>query len=75
MSKNNLISDSSWWVKRTNLKNKPSMSFKTVEIIDHLMKTEEIPLGIAIERLIYEDGLTRKILEDLKNDYPDIEEE
>lgn len=75
MSKNNLIGDSSWWAKRTNLKNKPSMSFKTVEIITHLMEIEEIPLGIAIEKLIYEDGLTRKILEDLKKDYPDIEEE
>lgn len=73
MSKNNLI-ERSFWEGRTNLRNKPSISYKTIEIIDHLMQTEEIPLGIAIERLIYEDGLTRRILENLKKDYPDIEE-
>ena len=74
MSINNLIGKN-WWSKRDNLKNKPSLSHRTLEIINHIMTEEEIALGIAIEKLMTNPNLYRETLDKLKCDYPDIEEE
>ena len=74
MAVNHLI-DKNWWKKRDNLKNKPSLSYKTLEVINQVMKDEEIALGIAIEKLMTVPNLYKETIEKLKSDYPDIEEE
>lgn len=74
MGKNHLTSKS-FWDARTNLNNKPSLSFRTIEVIEHLMSEDELALGIAIEKLMTTPGLYKETLEKLKSDYPDIEEE
>lgn len=44
--KNNLIvKEKNFWDGRVNLKNKPSLSRRTVEVIFYLMEREELPLG------------------------------
>ena len=75
MAKNHLIASKSFWDGRTNLNNKPSLSYRTIEVIQHLMNEDEIALGIAIEKLMTNPNLYRETLEKLKCDYPDIEEE
>ena len=75
MAKNHLIASKSFWDGRTNLNNKPSLSYKTLEVINQVMKDEEIALGIAIEKLMTTPNLYKETLEKLKSDYPDIEEE
>ena len=74
MARNHLI-NKSFWYARTNLNNKPSLSFRTIEVIQYLMNDEEIALGIAIEKLMTTPNLYKETLEKLKSDYPDIEEE
>lgn len=74
MAVNHLI-DKNWWKKRDNLKNKPSLSYKTLEVINQVMKDEEIALGIAIEKLMTVPNLYKETIEKLKGDYPDIEDE
>ncbi|OCL85730.1 hypothetical protein AAX26_01797 [Aliarcobacter thereius] len=74
MAVNHLI-DKNWWKKRDNLKNKPSLSYKTLEVISQVMKDEEIALGTAIEKLMTTPNLYKETIEKLKSDYPDIEEE
>lgn len=74
MAVNHLI-DKNWWKKRDNLKNKPSLSYKTLEVINQVMKDEEIALGIAIEKLMTTPNLYKDTIEKLKSDYPDIEDE
>lgn len=73
MARNHLI-NKSFWDARTNL-NKPSLSFRTIEVIQYLMKEDEIALGIAIEKLMTTPNLYKETIEKLKSDYPDIEEE
>lgn len=73
MARNDLISKN-WWSKRDNLKNKPSLSHRTLEVISQIMNEEEVALGIAIEKLMTTPGLYKETLEKLKGDYPDIEE-
>ena len=51
------------------------MSYKTLEVINQVMKDEEIALGTAIEKLMTTQNLYKETLEKLKRDYPDIEEE
>ncbi|MGJ0341644.1 hypothetical protein NG769_04205 [Aliarcobacter cryaerophilus] len=74
MARNHLI-NKSFWDARTNLNNKPSLSFRTIEVIQHLMNEEEIALGIAIEKLMTTSNLYKDTIEKLKSDYPDIEDE
>ncbi len=71
MAKKYLIASKSFWDGRTNLNNKPSLSFRTIEVIQHLMNEDEI----AIEKLMINPNLYRETLDKLKCDYPDIEEE
>lgn len=74
MAANDLIGKN-WWDKRENLKNKPSLSLRTLEVISEIMNKDEVALGIAIEKLMKTPGLYRETLEKLKGDYPDIQEE
>ncbi len=74
MAKNHLI-NKSFWDARTNLNNKPSLSFRTIEVIQYLMKEDEMALGIAIEKLMTVPNLYKETIEKLKSDYPDIEDE
>lgn len=60
MSKKPNISKS-FWDGRTNLNNKPSLSYRTIEVIQHLMNEEEIALGIAIEKLMINPSLYREM--------------
>lgn len=74
MAVNHLI-NKKWWDKRDNLKNKPSLSYRTLEVINQIMLDEEIALGTAIEKLMTTPNLYKETLDKLKSDYPDIEEE
>ncbi|RXK03796.1 MULTISPECIES: hypothetical protein [Arcobacteraceae] len=74
MSKDQIIGNKSFWDSRINLKNKPSLSHRTIEVIDHIMVEEELPLGLALEKLMKTPNLYENIIEKLKNDYPDIKE-
>ncbi len=74
MSVNHLV-NKNWWNKRDNLKNKPSLSYRTLEVINQIMVDEEIALGTAIEKLMTTPNLYKETLDKLKSDYPDIEEE
>jgi hypothetical protein len=74
MSKNHIIGNKSFWDSRINIKNKPSLSHRTIEVINYLMEKEEIALGLAIEKLMSTPNLYNKTIEKLKEDYPDIEE-
>ncbi|MDS1315803.1 hypothetical protein [Aliarcobacter butzleri] len=74
MAVNHLV-NKNWWNKRDNLKNKPSLSYRTLEVINQIMSDEEIALGTAIEKLMTTPNLYKETLEKLKSDYPDIEEE
>ena len=74
MSKKPLVSRS-FWDGRTNLNNKPSLSYRTIEVIQHLMDEDEVALGIAIEKLMTTPNLYKETLDKLKCDYPDIEED
>lgn len=73
MAVNHLI-NKNWWDKRDNLKNKPSLSYRTLEVINFVMIEEEIALGIAIEKLMTTPNLYKETLEKLKSDYPDIKD-
>ncbi|NQY22824.1 MAG: hypothetical protein HRT41_02240 [Campylobacteraceae bacterium] len=73
MSVNNLInSKKSFWDKRENLKNKPSLSHRSLEVISFLMERDSVALGIAIERVMSTDGLYDEILDELSEDFDDI---
>ena len=73
MSANDLIlQKKSFWDKRENLKNKPSLSHRSLEVIPFLMERDSIALGIAIERVMSTDGLYDEILEKLSEDFDDI---
>lgn len=69
------ISKTSFWDKRDNLTNKPSLSLRTIEVIQYIMIEEEIALGLALEKLMSTPNLYKETIEKLKSDYPDIEEE
>lgn len=73
MAINHLVGNN-WFDGRENLKNKPSLSRRTLHVVDHLMVEEELPLGIALEKLMKTPNLYENIIEKLKDDYPDIEE-
>lgn len=66
------INKSSFWDKRDNLINKPSLSLRTIEVVQYIMTEEEIALGLALEKLMTTPNLYEDVIEKLKNDYPDI---
>jgi len=66
------ITKKSYWDKRENLTNKPSLSFRTIEVIQHVMQKEEVALGVAIEMLITEKELYEEVLIELNDIYIDI---
>jgi len=67
------LTSKSFWDKRDNLTNKPSLSYRSIEVVQFIMKRDEIALGVAIEKLFTTAGLFDEVLEELKEDYPDIE--
>ncbi|MGB7402689.1 MAG: hypothetical protein WA916_08910 [Arcobacter sp.] len=74
MSKNEIIGKKSFWDSRINLKNKPSLSHRTIEVIDYIMEEEGLPLGTTLEKLMTSSNLYAEVIEKLKDDYPDIED-
>lgn len=62
----------SFWDRRENIKNKPSVELRTSRVIEKIMDDYEIPMGVAIEKLMREDGLYAETIEKLSNFYPDI---
>lgn len=62
----------SFWNRRENIKNKPSVELRTSRVIDKVMEDFEIPMGVAIEKLMKQDGLYAEIIEKLSKLYPDI---
>lgn len=74
MSVNHLITKN-WWDKRENLKNKPSLSHRTLEVVSFVMDEDEIALGTAIEKLMTTPNLYKETISKLKCDYPDIDGE
>lgn len=66
------ITKTSYWDKRENLTNKPSLSFRTIEVIQHVMHKDEVALGVALEKLMKTEGLYAEILVELGSNYPDI---
>lgn len=66
------IDTNNFWDSRDNLKSKPSVSLRTGKVIEYLMKCDDISIGVAIEKLMCEDGLYERIIEELKSDYRDI---
>lgn len=66
------IHKTSYWDKRDNLTNKPSLSYRTIEVVQHVMAKNEVALGVALEMLMKEDGLYEKILSELSDVYGDI---
>lgn len=61
-----------FWDKRDNLVNKPSLSYRSIEVIQHMMENENLNLGLAIEKLITSSPHYSKILNELSEDFPDI---
>lgn len=62
----------SFWDRRENIKNKPSVELRTSRVIEKIMEDNEIPIGLAIEKLMKEDGLYAETIEKLSKLYPDI---
>lgn len=62
------------WDMRDNLSNKPSLSNRSIEVIQHIMEQEQVVLGVAIERLFTTEGLYEKALDELSQIYDDIQE-
>jgi len=62
-----------FWDRRENMKNRPSLQLRTIRVIEHLMEKDDIAHGVALERLIKEDGLFSIMINELKdNGYADI---
>lgn len=62
----------SFWDRRENIKNKPSVELRTSRVIEKIMEDFDIPMGIAIEKLMKQDGLYAETIEKLSKLYPDI---
>lgn len=62
----------SFWDRRENIKNKPSVELRTSRVIEKIMEDFEIPMGVAIEKLMKQDGLYGETIEKLSKLYPDI---
>ena len=73
MAKNSIVTKS-FWDSRVNLNNKPSLSYRTVEVIEYVMEDLELPIGKAIEKLMFDEKLYSDVIEKLREEYPDIEE-
>ena len=68
------IAKGSYWDKRENLTNKPSLSFRTIEVVQHIMHKEEVAVGVAIDMLMKTEGLYEEIVFELSESYPDIKQ-
>ena len=68
----NRIHKTSFWDKRDNLTNKPSLSLRTIEVIQYVMGEDEIALGLAVEKLMVTPNLYDEVVEKLSEDYDDI---
>jgi hypothetical protein len=68
------ISNKNYWEKRDNLSNKPSLSYKSIEVIQKVKADYKITLGEAIELLFTKKDLYGEILDKLEEHYPDIKE-
>lgn len=66
------IHATSFWDKKDRLKNKPSLSLRTIEVIQYVMCEEEITLGLAVEKLMVTSNLYDEVIEKLSHDYDDI---
>lgn len=62
----------SFWDRRENIKNKPSVELRTSRVIEKIMEDHGIPMGVAIEKLMKQDGLYAETIEQLSKLYPDI---
>lgn len=62
----------SFWDRRENIKNKPSVELRTSRVIEKVMEDFGIPMGVAIEKLMREDGMYAETIEKLSKLYPDI---
>jgi len=69
------IDTNNFWDSRDNLKNKPSVSLRTGKVIEYLMKKSDISMGIAIEKLMLDDGLYNQLVDDLCTYHVDIKSE
>lgn len=66
------ITSKCFWDSRVNLNNRPSLSYRTVEVIKYIMEKEELPQGKVIELLISSENLYNETLKKLGKKYPDI---
>ena len=72
MKKVQRIHKTLFWDKRDNLVNKPSLSYRSIEVIQHIMENENLNLGLAIEKLLLSSPYYTEVLDELSGDYPDI---
>lgn len=63
---------STFWDRRENIKNRPSVALRTTRVIEKVMEEYALPMGVAIEKLMTEDGLYASTIEKLATFYPDI---
>lgn len=67
------ISKDNFWDKRSNLDNKPSLSHRSIKVIEQIMEdNESLTIGRAIEKLMVTPSLYDEMLEKLREDYGDI---
>ena len=54
-----------FWDKRYNLRSRPSLSNRTIRVIEEVMSRYEVSIGVAIEKLIQSPSLYREIVEEI----------
>lgn len=64
----------SFWNRRENIKNKPSVELRTSRVIEKVMNDFEVPMGVAIEKLMRTSGLYDEMVAKLVSIYPDFAE-
>ena len=62
---------SSFWERRENIKQRPSVELRTERVIHHCMEKYSIGIGPAIEKIMREN-LYDELLQELSEVYPDI---
>lgn len=69
------ITNTNWWDKRSNLANKPSLSKRTIQVIEQVMEDDEkATLGRAIEKLMIGSPIYEETIKKLKEDFNDIQD-
>lgn len=61
----------SFWERRENIKQRPSVELRTERVIHHCMEKYGIGIGQAIEKIMKEN-LYEELLDELSEIYPDI---